>query len=212
MPTLDFLSRISTLFGAAPSAAETDSCPICIETLDSKTEIHETSCGHKFHSKCYIKHLLTEDIRCPLCRKYPDPTDYRNGDATMTSSLDERGEVNTRVSRNEAWTNARKSSDKRVKQSLVTIKKWKNEASKARATLVQTEGVLHHKKQLIDEKVNLFHRKLTAEHEYQHATEIAQMKKAEQDLARANQVKMRLLVKFGYRRYRFSRIRRRRRL
>ena len=211
MSTPGLLSRI---FGTASYTAEVDTCAICLEKLDSTKEIHETPCGHQFHSECYIAYLLKEDIRCPLCRKYPDPTDERNADEVTADGLDEAEEGVTRVSRKEAWTNACKSLDKKVKHSLVTIQKWKDAAKKARNTLVQLDDVLQHKEGLIDEKVRLFHRKLTAEHEYKHAVEITQKKQAEQDLARANrvmgQVKMRLLKKFGFRQYRFRSRRRRR--
>ena len=157
---------ILTLFGKTGSAAtKEETCAICLHALDMKNEIHETSCGHKFHSKCFIQHLLTEDIRCPLCRKYPNPDDYRNG--VVARDADDEEETNEeapRISRSEAWQNARKSSDKRVKQFLVTIHKWKNEARKARDALMQITEVLQRQEDLIEGKVSAFHQKLTADY------------------------------------------------
>ena len=216
MSTPGLFTRLSTLFGTSQTTQELDTCAICLESLDTDKEAaHKTPCGHTFHTKCYIRHLLTEDIRCPLCRTYPDPMDYRNRDRTSDTVDEATSEESIRVSRKEAWTSARRSQDVRVKRSLVTIQKWRIEARKAADSLVRISEVLDREEDLIDDKVRLYKRKLTTKYQSTYNAEIAQKKAAEKDLERANRamnlVEMRLLAKFGYRRRRFSTQRRRRR-
>lgn len=44
-------------------------CPICYETLNDVKDCLTTSCGHRFHSSCILKHTIYNGYTCPCCRK-----------------------------------------------------------------------------------------------------------------------------------------------
>ena len=47
-------------------------CSICLQSITKKHCIKTLSCGHMFHSKCYINLILSHGnifIKCPLCRE-----------------------------------------------------------------------------------------------------------------------------------------------
>jgi hypothetical protein len=49
-----------------------DICAICLERLTfNRRNIHETVCGHKFHSLCFrnITQKRCKEVKCPCCRK-----------------------------------------------------------------------------------------------------------------------------------------------
>jgi len=43
-------------------------CSICIDSVDTGTEVTVLPCNHPFHSKC-IRRWLEEHITCPCCRR-----------------------------------------------------------------------------------------------------------------------------------------------
>jgi len=53
-----------------------DECPICYESIITKSSAFITNCGHHFHKKCLVKYLETKWLstsyasvaRCPMCR------------------------------------------------------------------------------------------------------------------------------------------------
>jgi hypothetical protein len=53
-----------------------DECPICYESIDTKSSAFITDCGHQFHKKCLFKYIetkwlstsYTSNAKCPLCR------------------------------------------------------------------------------------------------------------------------------------------------
>lgn len=46
---------------------QADKCAICLERLTyNRRNLHETSCGHKFHSLCFRN---IKETTCPCCRK-----------------------------------------------------------------------------------------------------------------------------------------------
>lgn len=61
------------------------SCPICFEDIpvDSSNSL-QTSCNHKFHTSCFLKHTAVNGYTCPYCRKV----------LVETVSADETEEVN----------------------------------------------------------------------------------------------------------------------
>lgn len=44
------------------------SCPICFEEIDSNTNALQTSCDHRFHTKCFLQHTKLNGYTCPYCR------------------------------------------------------------------------------------------------------------------------------------------------
>lgn len=44
------------------------SCPICFEEIDSTTNALQTSCDHRFHTKCFLQHTKLNGYTCPYCR------------------------------------------------------------------------------------------------------------------------------------------------
>lgn len=44
------------------------SCPICFEEIDSTTNALQTSCDHRFHTKCFLQHTKLNGYQCPYCR------------------------------------------------------------------------------------------------------------------------------------------------
>lgn len=46
------------------------SCPICFDEIasDSSNSL-QTSCNHKFHTDCFLKHTSVNGYTCPYCRK-----------------------------------------------------------------------------------------------------------------------------------------------
>lgn len=53
-----------------------EECPICYESIISKSSAHITSCGHCYHKKCLFKYIESKwnstsymtTARCPMCR------------------------------------------------------------------------------------------------------------------------------------------------
>jgi hypothetical protein len=53
-----------------------EECPICYDTIITKTSAFITNCGHAFHKKCLFKYMETKWLstsytctaRCPMCR------------------------------------------------------------------------------------------------------------------------------------------------
>lgn len=87
-------------------------CPICITTIDSKTE-WKTACNHVFHENCfkdYIAYNKNKDsISCPSCRsvlwtkdEQPEPEGVNeHGDMTLRfqfeQGMDEMGNMMSSV-------------------------------------------------------------------------------------------------------------------
>jgi hypothetical protein len=53
-----------------------ESCPICLESILTKSNAYLTSCGHAFHRNCLFKVIETKftqnplsNVRCPCCRR-----------------------------------------------------------------------------------------------------------------------------------------------
>lgn len=46
---------------------EYDNCPICQNTLEGDTEVHQLECTHQFHSNCLRSWLTERSCRCPVC-------------------------------------------------------------------------------------------------------------------------------------------------
>ena len=45
-------------------------CSICLEELSSnKSDYFNGLCNHAFHGSCIIKHVVKNNIQCPMCRK-----------------------------------------------------------------------------------------------------------------------------------------------
>ena len=44
-----------------------DTCPVCLDEIQSETEIYLTDCGHIFHNSC-INESLDYSDKCPTCR------------------------------------------------------------------------------------------------------------------------------------------------
>ena len=42
-------------------------CPVCLDAIDEEVDYCVTKCGHKFHTSCLSKSLLSNG-KCPLCR------------------------------------------------------------------------------------------------------------------------------------------------
>lgn len=56
-------------------------CCICMENVDTQVNCMTTSCGHCFHSSCFIKNTAYNGYNCPLCRtKMIDETDLDDDD------------------------------------------------------------------------------------------------------------------------------------
>ena len=48
---------------------KTESCPICLETMEiGGNELGSMECEHTFHKNCIIEWLKVQNI-CPICRK-----------------------------------------------------------------------------------------------------------------------------------------------
>jgi hypothetical protein len=52
---------------ASGVAKEGEQCVICLDTL-SKHDVSTLPCGHKFHSKCMMKNIMSHNSKCPICR------------------------------------------------------------------------------------------------------------------------------------------------
>ena len=70
---------------------ENDSpCPICFDDIpvDSSNSL-KTSCNHKFHTSCFLKHTAVNGYTCPYCRKVlvetvtADETEEVNNDRNL---------------------------------------------------------------------------------------------------------------------------------
>lgn len=67
------VSNLYTLFESANNDVNMESeisCPICFEEIpaDSSNSL-QTSCNHKFHTNCFLKHTAVNGYTCPYCRK-----------------------------------------------------------------------------------------------------------------------------------------------
>jgi hypothetical protein len=82
-----------TLFESANNDVNMESeisCPICFEEIpaDSSNSL-QTSCNHKFHTNCFLKHTAVNGYTCPYCRKVlvetaaTDDTDVANHDRNL---------------------------------------------------------------------------------------------------------------------------------
>lgn len=102
-------------------------CVVCQDELNNSSDNATLPCGHCFHSTCIISHLRY-DGRCPTCRDNPafpdndsyifDDDDFEDIGPTISQAIE--------IARVAAKTNPR------VKQSFVTLRKWKQEATDAR--------------------------------------------------------------------------------
>jgi hypothetical protein len=45
-----------------------EECAICLSSIEEKTDLSITKCGHRFHCSCLIKAALKKR-QCPMCRK-----------------------------------------------------------------------------------------------------------------------------------------------
>jgi hypothetical protein len=45
-----------------------DKCPICLNKLGYKFNIHKTECGHSFHKNCF-NIWEKQNSTCPMCRR-----------------------------------------------------------------------------------------------------------------------------------------------
>ena len=70
------------------------SCPICFDEIasDSSNSL-QTSCNHKFHTNCFLKHTAVNGYTCPYCRKVlvetaaTDETEETNNDDDRTGEI-----------------------------------------------------------------------------------------------------------------------------
>jgi hypothetical protein len=83
-----------TLFESANNDMESEiSCPICFEEIpaDSSNSL-QTSCSHKFHTNCFLKHTAVNGYTCPYCRKVLVET-AATSDTEDTNNDDRAGEI-----------------------------------------------------------------------------------------------------------------------
>ena len=44
-------------------------CSICLDDISSSNlDYFNSHCNHKFHGSCIIKHIVQNNLSCPLCR------------------------------------------------------------------------------------------------------------------------------------------------
>ena len=67
-------------------------CPICFDDIpvDSSNSL-KTSCNHKFHTSCFLKHTAVNGYTCPYCRKVLVET--TDTDDTEETNNDRAGEI-----------------------------------------------------------------------------------------------------------------------
>ena len=85
-----------TLFESANNDVNMESeisCPICFEEIaaDSSNSL-QTSCNHKFHTNCFLKHTAVNGYTCPYCRKVLVET-AATSDTEETNNDDRAGEI-----------------------------------------------------------------------------------------------------------------------
>lgn len=51
----------------APTGEETESCSICMSSLEANQLVRTLACGHVYHSGCIKLWLTCYHARCPLC-------------------------------------------------------------------------------------------------------------------------------------------------
>ena len=72
---VNYLYKLTHYFNHVKMGMENEkenesSCPICFEDIpvDSSNSL-QTSCNHKFHTNCFLKHTAVNGYTCPYCRK-----------------------------------------------------------------------------------------------------------------------------------------------
>ena len=72
---VNYLQKITDYFNNVKMEMENEKenespCPICFEDIpvDSSNSL-QTSCNHKFHTSCFLKHTAVNGYTCPYCRK-----------------------------------------------------------------------------------------------------------------------------------------------
>ena len=85
-------------------------CCICMENMDTQVNCMTTSCGHCFHSSCFIKNTAYNGYNCPLCRTKmidePEIDDDDDDDESYISE-DEREDTEEEVFQSFRWFHQR---------------------------------------------------------------------------------------------------------
>lgn len=156
----------------AEDANMLDTCAICMEEIETE---HATSvgCTHMFHGKCLVQHMISQDVRCPLCRFDP----HRE---------EEDEEYNNRVTLKDAMDLAKADTQSTsTKRKLANMKKWGSTKNKHDKTISELNKKLGPHEKDMENKVNLYEKKLQAAFEYRFAKDVMVQKNAMRERKKA---------------------------
>lgn len=144
-------------------------CTICLEPMNVDTSKVTLRCGHVFHGQC-IADALRRNSRCPLCRDTPNAdADYYSDDGEWVEQ--DEGPPADHVSFGQAISEAKRDArtNKQIKRSFDTVKKWKDIQSDASKQLRVTQATLRPIEDALDKKIEAYSNKLWTQFETKHA-------------------------------------------
>ena len=175
---------------AAMPQSKITTCMICLEAVDpDDTNVSRLGCDHVFHATCLVPHL-TRDPRCPCCRFYPrdfvHPENLETFDSSGYDSYDDE-DVPRGPTFKEGIKAARElaKSDKRLKRSFDTVKKWKDARSDAKKQCKEIEKKLRPLEDALDEKIDTYAAKMQQSFDKKHAVVIGKLKETRKYVQKA---------------------------
>lgn len=195
-------TRSCSCSAVAAFAPAVEQCVICQDDMDNNDEIVELRCQHKFHGRCIVSHLRG-DNRCPICRDDPDSDNDPDPAALGYDINDESDDMTPRISVKAALkaAHAAAKTNKNVKKSLETLKKWKNDAKESRHQLKHMYAELRPKEDRIEDKIIAYEKRKWKKFEHKHKQLIGKVKDLRSNLLRAERyakaTKGRLAKKYG---------------
>lgn len=193
---------------AMRESVEHTRCAICLEAIDPDDPIaHRLDCDHVFHAKCLVPHL-TRDPRCPCCRFYPSDFVHPENLETFSDGYNSYDDDEDDVPRGPTFKEGIKAArelaktDKRLKRSLATIKKWKDARSDAKKRCKEMEKKLRPLEDALDDKIDAYTSKMQQSFDKKNAVVIGQLKETRKEVQKARtqylNARMRVAKKGGW--------------
>ena len=190
VPATCCTSTCTCSWNAEATIDDDDKCTICLEPMDVEASKVTLRCGHVFHGTCIVD-ALRRNSSCPLCRDTPRDDDYYSDSGEWVENESPPAD---HVTFGQAITNAKRDArtNKNVKRSFDTVKKWKLVASDATKELRAAQSVLRPIEDALDKKIEAYSDKLWSQFETKHADLLQR-----HDEARARKRKAKTSVRTG---------------
>ena len=108
---------------------DSDSCPICLDSLDAEESLNMPNCGHIVHVRCALE-SVQYDARCPLCRC--ETVTPRRDDffARFEADLQERVAIHRRYQTNRSRVIRRHNSLRKIRDRIREAERAYNDADR----------------------------------------------------------------------------------